>query len=281
MFQNCSNLTSLDLSGWNTGNVTDMEAMFQGCSSLTELTLPETFDTSNVTNMSFMFNSCMLTELTLPESFDTSRVTDMYRMFFGCSSLERITYGDKFGASTELPELPSGTWYDIATGEQFTREAMNNRAGTYVNDPALLPEGVEPSSMSPMSAEDEGAEADASADAGDGVDGADEASGDAGTGVNDVEGAVAEESDAAVEGAPVGEAALGGASDVAESDGAAGGADASADQVIALAASDVPQISETLPIIGTDEAAAGGDDPSVADGGSPLPYLSDELRFAA
>ena len=34
MFDNCSALTSLDLSGWNTSNVTDMGYMFRGCSAL-------------------------------------------------------------------------------------------------------------------------------------------------------------------------------------------------------------------------------------------------------
>lgn len=263
MFQNCSNLTSLDLSGWNTGNVTDMEAMFQGCSNLTELTLPETFDTSNVTNMSFMFNSCMLTELTLPESFDTSRVTDMYRMFFGCSSLERITYGDKFGAATELPELPSDTWYDIATGEQFTRETMNNRAGTYVNDPALLPEGVEPNSLN--------AESDEGLGEAEGIAGADE-------------GAEKVKSGGAVKSGSEVADGLAGCDSVSEAKTAGEAADEepsglsedAADTVNQVAISDVPQISETLPIVGVD-----GDALSGADGSSPAPYPSDELRFAA
>lgn len=234
MFQNCSNLTSLDLSGWNTGNVTDMEAMFQGCSSLTELTLPE--------------------------SFDTSRVTDMYRMFFGCSSLERITYGDKFGAATELP---SDTWYDIATGEQFTRETMNNRPGTYVNDPALLPEGVEFSSLNICS--NEGME-----EAG-GIAGADEAaeevrSGGAVKSGSEVADGLAG-SDCASEVETAGETADEEPSGLSED---------AADTVNQVAVSDVPQISETLPIVGVD-----GDVLSGADGSSPAPYPSDELRFAA
>ena len=34
MFNNCSSLTSLDLSGWDTSNVTNMGYMFRGCSAL-------------------------------------------------------------------------------------------------------------------------------------------------------------------------------------------------------------------------------------------------------
>ena len=37
MFQDCSGLTSLDLSGWDISNVTDMSNMFDGCASLTSI----------------------------------------------------------------------------------------------------------------------------------------------------------------------------------------------------------------------------------------------------
>ena len=34
MFIRCNSLTSLDLSGWDTSNVTNMSRMFEGCSAL-------------------------------------------------------------------------------------------------------------------------------------------------------------------------------------------------------------------------------------------------------
>ena len=37
MFGDCSSLTSLNLSNFNTNNVQDMSGMFSGCSSLTSL----------------------------------------------------------------------------------------------------------------------------------------------------------------------------------------------------------------------------------------------------
>ncbi|RXV51182.1 hypothetical protein CYQ17_15035, partial [Enterococcus faecalis] len=37
MFSSCSKLTSLDLSSFNTSQVTSMEGMFSGCSGLTSL----------------------------------------------------------------------------------------------------------------------------------------------------------------------------------------------------------------------------------------------------
>ena len=72
----------------NTSEVTDMSWMFAG-SSFTELDL-STFDTSNVTNMNHMFGECKsLKQLDL-SSFDTSKVTDMGHMFFLCDSLSEV-----------------------------------------------------------------------------------------------------------------------------------------------------------------------------------------------
>ena len=86
MFENCSYLTSLDLSMFNTLNVTNMSSMFGDCSSLTNLNLSN-FNTSNVTNMSSMFIRCTgLTSLNV-SSFNTSNVTNMNSMFYGCSNL--------------------------------------------------------------------------------------------------------------------------------------------------------------------------------------------------
>ena len=89
MFSDCENLTELDLSSFDTRNVTNMSDMFHYCDSLTELDL-SSFDTGNVTNMSCMFSYCeSLTELDL-SSFDTSSVTNMYGMFSDCYNLTEL-----------------------------------------------------------------------------------------------------------------------------------------------------------------------------------------------
>ena len=54
MFYNMFNLTTLDLSNFDTSRVTDMGSMFHNVSSLTALNLSN-FDTSRVTNMASMF----------------------------------------------------------------------------------------------------------------------------------------------------------------------------------------------------------------------------------
>ena len=54
MFSNCSSLTSLNLSNFNTNNVNDMNSMFSFCSSLTSLNLSN-FNTNNVNDMNSIF----------------------------------------------------------------------------------------------------------------------------------------------------------------------------------------------------------------------------------
>lgn len=89
MFQNCSSLTSLDLSNFGTSNVTKMNSMFNGCSSLTTLDL-SSFDTSKVISMYAMFQNCSsLTSLDL-SNWDTSKVTDIGWMFYMCDSLTDV-----------------------------------------------------------------------------------------------------------------------------------------------------------------------------------------------
>ena len=89
MFYNMSKLTSLDLSNFNTSKVTNMSYMFYNMSSLTSLNLSN-FDTSNVTDMNYMF-ACVskLTSLNL-SNFDTSNVTNMNGMFTYMDSLTSL-----------------------------------------------------------------------------------------------------------------------------------------------------------------------------------------------
>ena len=57
MFSGCSSLTNINLSNFNTQNVTDMRWMFSYCSSLTNINLSN-FNTQNVTDMCGMFSEC-------------------------------------------------------------------------------------------------------------------------------------------------------------------------------------------------------------------------------
>ena len=99
----------LDLSDWNTSNVTDMSSMFSNCYALTYIDLSK-FNTSNVTNMARMFSNCYaLTNLDVSK-FNTSNVTNMACMFSNCYALTYIDLS-KFNTSnvTNMGEMFAGT----------------------------------------------------------------------------------------------------------------------------------------------------------------------------
>ena len=89
MFFGCSNIINIDLSVFDTKNVSDMSYMFYECNNLTNIDLIS-FDTRNVNNMRGMFFKCSkLTNIDI-SSFDTNNVKNMNHMFSGCSSLSNI-----------------------------------------------------------------------------------------------------------------------------------------------------------------------------------------------
>lgn len=98
MFSGCASLESLNLSGFDTSNVTNASNMFHGCSSLVSLDL-SSFDTSKVTDMSDMFSGCSSLKSLNVTSFDTCKVTSMFAMFNSCTSLESLDLSS-FNASS-------------------------------------------------------------------------------------------------------------------------------------------------------------------------------------
>lgn len=84
--QYCGSLTSLDLSNWDTGKVTDMEAVFWGQKLLTTVGNFSNWDTGNVTNMCYLFAGCKKlkfdnTALANLAKWNTSNVTNMRALF--------------------------------------------------------------------------------------------------------------------------------------------------------------------------------------------------------
>ena len=98
MFYECSRLTSLDVSNFDTSQVTSMESMFSKCSRLTSLDVSN-FDTSRVTDMRFMFEDCSSLISLDVSKFNTSQVTDMYGMFEDCIYLTTI-YVSEYNETT-------------------------------------------------------------------------------------------------------------------------------------------------------------------------------------
>lgn len=89
MFDGCLNLKEIIFGIFNTDNATDMSQMFQDCISLEDVDL-SSFNTANVQNMNYMFLHCYaLKELDL-SNFDTHNVTQMGELFECCYRLEKL-----------------------------------------------------------------------------------------------------------------------------------------------------------------------------------------------
>ena len=141
MFQNCSSLVSLDLSNFDVSNVSAMQSMFEGCSALTSLDLSN-FSTTCLVSASSMFSGCSsLTTLDI-SALDTSSVTAEYMdgIFEGCTALRTVTLGSNFefvGTGSYLPLPVSSTygngWWVSSTGAVYTdvAEIPSNVAATY------------------------------------------------------------------------------------------------------------------------------------------------------
>ena len=90
IFSGCCNLTSIDLSGFDTSKVTEMGGMFYECERLTELDLSN-FDTSNVTDMRDMFYGCSnLTTIKGVIDMKSCTEEDYYFMFYKCPKLKNV-----------------------------------------------------------------------------------------------------------------------------------------------------------------------------------------------
>ncbi len=168
MFNLCLELKELDLSEWNTANVTSMHGLFAYCGSLKKIIIGSNFDVSNVTNAGMMFSGCgissipsqmlsfssklidaelmfqnskNITKLDL-SNFDATNVNSMQGMFRGCNVLQQVIIGEKFefkGLNSWLPEPDSnyisgatGLWYDMETDIGYApSEVPDKKAATY------------------------------------------------------------------------------------------------------------------------------------------------------
>jgi surface protein len=87
MFAECRALTSLDLSNFNTDNVTTMECMFLYCMGLTSVDLSG-FTNARVTRTSNMFEGCYaLTTIYVDSGWSLPADNYSYAMFADCTSL--------------------------------------------------------------------------------------------------------------------------------------------------------------------------------------------------
>mgnify|MGYP003300416494 CR=1 FL=1 len=100
MFGDCEKLNSLDLSGFNTGNVTDMMSMFSGCSSLTSAVIG-----NGITSIGEnAFYECKgLTEIHIPAGVT---VIDTAAFWF-CDKLTTVTFEE----NSQLTQIGALSFY--------------------------------------------------------------------------------------------------------------------------------------------------------------------------
>ena len=151
MFRSCANLTSLDVSKFNTAKVTNMRKMFMTCQKLTYIDMSN-FDTAKVEDMHQLFSGCSGLVGTVGENgtaikwganFRTTGITVQYnitamftgcekltyidlslfkisvnnasssiRLFNNCNALKLITIPTTSNVTITLPTPTSGAWYD-------------------------------------------------------------------------------------------------------------------------------------------------------------------------
>lgn len=81
----------IDITGWNTKNITSLCGLFSDCKYLEEIKGLNTWDISNVTNMSFMFSEC--NNLKYVDDLSNWNITEDMNttgMFVGCKKLKTV-----------------------------------------------------------------------------------------------------------------------------------------------------------------------------------------------
>ena len=90
VFERCENITTITFgTQWNTSKVTDFTAMFNSCYLLTSLDVSG-FDTGEATSLAGMFNHCRALPIINVSNWNTSKVTDMSYVFCGCHAVTAL-----------------------------------------------------------------------------------------------------------------------------------------------------------------------------------------------
>ncbi|MGN0232471.1 MAG: BspA family leucine-rich repeat surface protein, partial [Muribaculaceae bacterium] len=135
-FQDCSKLETIEgIENLNTENVTDMSNMFNGCSALTKLDVSG-FSTDNVTDMSNMFLNCLsLKTIYCKDIWTCDKSTDMFK---GCTSLIGAAIYDANRTDVTMANPDTGYFTngeayvveDDATLTFYYDDQRGNRTGT-------------------------------------------------------------------------------------------------------------------------------------------------------
>ena len=151
MFSGCSDLTSLNVSSFNTAKVKYMNFMFCDCSSLTSLDVSN-FNTEKVTNMYCMFYNCSaLTTIYCNDDWKSDVVQNSVNMFADCTNLKGAVAYDATKTDVTMANPTTGyfTKKDPSGIDAVTVDTPAARRGIYTlngvrlnTSPDNLPAGI-------------------------------------------------------------------------------------------------------------------------------------------
>lgn len=128
MFQNCSSLEAVDLSGFDTSAVQDMSYMFSGCTSLTAVKASN-FETGNLQFANHMFYGAeKLIQVDIP-NLDTGRVVD-FKEFMPAGGMVngqpwKQLFATQDASATQDPSVPLyGDMFFTASGQQLVESII-------------------------------------------------------------------------------------------------------------------------------------------------------------
>ena len=135
IFRDCKSLTSIDISSFDTSKVSNMEYMFAENDALSNINLGN-INTSNVTNMKWMFYNCKNLQSIDLSKLNTTKLKDMAAMFSNCIALTRVDLSN-FDTSnvTGMNQMFSGceSLTEIIFGNNFDTSKVTNMASMFFN----------------------------------------------------------------------------------------------------------------------------------------------------
>ena len=139
MFYNLNNIIKIDLSKFDTSEVTTMIGMFNECTSLISLNL-DGINTSLVKNLDYMFSNCTMLDSINLESFDTKSVKSMAGIFSYCKSLKSIDLKNFETSSLENMAVMFLNCSSIKTLElnNFDTKSVTNFHGLFKHCSSLI-----------------------------------------------------------------------------------------------------------------------------------------------
>lgn len=134
LFKDFKSMNSIDLSGWNVGNVTDMSNMFAN-SGFTTINFAN-WNTSNVKTMAGMFSNSAITTLDL-SGFNTNNLTNVSGMFRSTAAINSIKMFSDFSNVTNASSMFNGSGLETLNASGWNLSKANDLTYMFAMMPNL------------------------------------------------------------------------------------------------------------------------------------------------